>query len=197
MEPQLPQTLHELEDDLSQLAHKKGASGSTSQVLSSSVQNLQGSVDELLLMFKRANEELTLEQREEQLIKTQLEPINKRLQELSEQQETIASAIVSVSDAIDGLVNSVNEVKARLSGMDLTTAATRMPSQLQSSGFPPQSQSSRPTYQRFEFGSSGNMQNAMQSSQRNEAAQLPPPPPLNQAIPNIQPNEFGDKKRSF
>jgi len=201
MEPQLPKALHELEEDLGRLAHKKEG---TSQVLSSSVQNLQGSIDELILMFKRANEELTLEQREEQLIKSQLDPVNKKLQELSEQQETIASAIVSVSDAIDGLVNSVNEIKARMSGMDLTSNAARMPTQMQSA-FPPQqfqpqsaSLASRPNYQRFEFANSSNAQN----NPNQGVGQLPPLPSpptnqINQSIPSIEPNEFGDKKKFF
>lgn len=193
MEQELPEALSSLEADLSKLTHKKEdqrsiyhSNTSSSSTSSNSALTLQDSIDELLLMFKRANEEMTLEQREEKLIRAQLDPVFKKLTELGEQQETMANAIVSISDAIENLTSSVNEIKARISASELSSMMPRSTPPVQ----PQFSKPNRPTYQQFDFN---NQQ--LQTAQQQDA--LPPPPPLNQAIPQVKPNEFGQKRSLF
>lgn len=188
MEQELPKTLHELESNISSFAHKREEPYDNSD---NSSTTLQQSIDELLLMFKRANEELTLEAREEKIIKSQLEPLHKKLHELTEQQETVANAIISLSDSLEHITTAVNEIKARLSANDLSNTLNRRPQQQ----FNPQvntqqynNQPQYPTFQQLENNSE-------------PIPQIPldpiPPPPTNQAIPQIQPNELGKKKGFF
>jgi chromosome segregation ATPase len=176
MEPQLPQSLQQLEGNLRGLALNKESS---TQVSQASIASLQASINDLLLMFTRANEELTLEQREEMLFKTHLDPVMKKLDELADQQETLASAIISISDAIDKLSTSIvqRQLKSTDHNSDIQILSTpSMPTQ------------AKPNFQRFSW--TGNKQTN---------ANLPPvpPPPPTQAIPVLRPNALGESNSFF
>lgn len=199
MEQELPEALNSLQADLSRLTQKKEDNLVHAYTSPSSASaTLQDSIDELLLMFKRANEELTLEQREEKLIRSQLDPVFKKLNELGEQQETMANAIVSISDAIENLTSSVNEIKARISAAEISNMMPRGSSQTTQPIQPQFTQPNRPSYQRFDFNTT-QLSPAQQMQQQNVMPLPPPPNPpfANQAIPDIKPNEFGQKKSLF
>jgi replicative superfamily II helicase len=66
----------------------------------SSLENLNRSINSLLGMFKTATEELKLEERDEELISKQLDPIDKKIETLLDQNEKIAKAIIAIADMI-------------------------------------------------------------------------------------------------
>jgi hypothetical protein len=66
----------------------------------SSLDNLNRSINSLLTMFKTATEELKLEERDEELISKQLEPIDRKIETMLDQNEKIAKAIVAIADMI-------------------------------------------------------------------------------------------------
>ncbi|HLP80026.1 MAG TPA: hypothetical protein VK158_05290 [Acidobacteriota bacterium] len=91
--------------------------------MTSSISQLQGSLDELLGLFKKAHEELTLEQREEKIIAQQLAPVITKLNTISEQNSAIADALVQVSQTLIEVTEAVNGLKSRIGTLEMTRAS--------------------------------------------------------------------------
>lgn len=81
----------------------------------SSLENLNRSINSLLGLFKTASEELKLEERDETLISKQLDPIEKKIDILLDQNEKIAKAIIAIADMIREKSGEEEAVKPQMS----------------------------------------------------------------------------------
>lgn len=102
--------LHELEDSIEKV--KKSVNNSDMVV---SMKGLHESINALKNMFEKANEELTFEQKESKIIQEQLKPVMAKLSEITDQNETIASALVKVSEHTTQLRKDISELKGQVS----------------------------------------------------------------------------------
>jgi len=116
--------LNKLESELASLKHNPLLQKKDSKQLASSIDELQGSLSELLAMFRKANEDLTLEQREERILTQQLEPVMQKLNEIVDQNETIANALVSLSQTIEEVHTDMKSIHSRVSQLEVSSNAT-------------------------------------------------------------------------
>lgn len=95
----MPQSaLSRVKTDIEALKTKVGSVDQKEVI--SSVNSLKESIDNLLNIFKVAQEEMKMEQREQQSIEHNLGPINKKLEELAKQNQELAKGLVVVADMI-------------------------------------------------------------------------------------------------
>ncbi len=99
---------HEIEHIKDNPVIHKGAEG---KQLVKSMDNLQGALSNLMNLFERAHEDLTLEQRETKILQEQLTPVYEKLDYVSEQNETLANGVVTIADSILELKDSIEHLK--------------------------------------------------------------------------------------
>ena len=94
--------LTELKKQLKELRIK--TEKSSSQEMLSSISSMTRSMDAMLRLFSEAAEELKIEGKRDVGIAEKLDPLGKKLDEVIEQNMTIAHGIVTISDMINNLV---------------------------------------------------------------------------------------------
>ena len=92
-----------------EIAELKSRSNSSSQDLLGSIATLTKSMNDMLQLFTAAAEEMKLEEKTESGLSVKVEPIMDRLDEIIEQNKTIADGMVAIAD----MVKDVKEKKAR------------------------------------------------------------------------------------
>jgi len=88
---------------------KQPAAGSPD--LTKSMTALTSSMDSMLKLFSEAAEEMKLEGKEETELATKLEPLYKKMDEISEQNKTIAEGIIALSDMIKDFLDKQQAIK--------------------------------------------------------------------------------------
>jgi len=92
-----------------EIAELKSRSNSSSQDLLGSIATLTKSMNDMLQLFTAAAEEMKLEEKTESGLAGKVEPIMDRLDEIIEQNKTIADGMVAIAD----MVKDTKEKKAR------------------------------------------------------------------------------------
>jgi hypothetical protein len=91
-------SLEKLKSDLDTL--KKKTSGEGSENMVKSMEELKGSINNLLEMFKQASEEMKLENAEQIGVEKKLGPLTKKVDMLIEQNQELAKGLVVVADMV-------------------------------------------------------------------------------------------------
>ncbi|MFT7615666.1 MAG: chromosome segregation ATPase [Candidatus Woesearchaeota archaeon] len=166
-----------VERELEQLTTNPLLKKANSKEMTTSIDQLHGAIDNLMKMFSKVNEDLTLEEREERVIKSQLKPITDKLNKVVDQNEIIAKGLVIISEHVDNLVTDVTEIKKRISELETTVATTHTQQ-------PEQTHSWTPNF------SNSNQSVGTNPAGMHNAGTVPltmPSAPTN-AIPNLKPN---------
>ncbi|MFA6088275.1 MAG: hypothetical protein WC755_00295 [Candidatus Woesearchaeota archaeon] len=168
--------------------------------LSKSIALMRKSIDAMYDLFKKAAEEIKLEDRDQNLIEKKLEPLTSKIEVLSEQNQKIAKALVTISNMVQENMKKVEEVQKkaeeenkqsmpelpRFSASQPTPpsmSSSQMPSQLSQ---PPQMQSSPMSQSQNSglsaeplprLGSMGGMGSPSMGSSMQGGMSMPPPPP--------------------
>jgi len=81
-------------------AVKENPNVASSEGLKRSIEKLTDSLENMLVVFEEAAEEMKLEDKETEVISQKIEPLMDKLDEVSEQNKQIAKGIVAVADMI-------------------------------------------------------------------------------------------------
>lgn len=193
-------------DDLQRMKNSLDSAsvGDESGTLKTSIDDLKSSLHQMIDIFRKASDEMTLEEREERMLAKQIKPIFAKIEKIEEQNETIAEGMVTIAQKTEATQKKVEELEQRLAQSHLG----------QSSSSP---QSYSPPSFHHDFSSDSNLPplsggptpHAMSSS---FMPSMPPsqplmplgggagssrgmPPPPGNAIPPLSPNELEDNKK--
>ena len=89
-----------------ELAHLKGERKATepqSRDVLEAMQNLTETLDHFMELFQAAIEEMKIEEREEELIVTELRPLHEKLDQILDQNQRIAEGIIAIADLIKNM----------------------------------------------------------------------------------------------
>lgn len=183
-----------VEKDIQKIKQNPLVDDAKSTELSKSITSLNSAVGEMLSIFKQANEELTLEEREAKIIQEQLKPVSEKLEELGRQNEILANGIVAVAD-------SVAEVKSQLVAMQKQILLMRSePSPIQQQVPNTTMPSSFNQFGQNQMNGQSNSQSSFANSAQNSANQpfnattnTPPGMELPTIAP-LKPNQLAQKK---
>lgn len=103
--------LRELKKEIELLKTSKSSSNTDTEELAKSVALLRKSVDSMYDLFKKASEEIKLEDRDQNLIEKKLEPLTTKIESMSEQNQKIAKALVTVSNMVQDNMKKLEESK--------------------------------------------------------------------------------------
>lgn len=105
---------NKLSEELEQIKKNPFLSKAQSKDMKGSIDDLHTSIKGLLELLKLAHQDMTIEEREEKILKKEISPILKRFDKIEENQETIANGIVLVSDTVTKLSHKVSELTSVL-----------------------------------------------------------------------------------
>ncbi|MFW5746311.1 MAG: hypothetical protein ACOCWQ_02040 [Nanoarchaeota archaeon] len=93
--------------------------------LKSSIDGLQQSLSQMLDIFKKASDEMTLEEKEERMIARQIKPIISKIEKIVDQNETIAEGIVTIAEKtedtqkkVEGFENKMDAMMTRMEQLE-------------------------------------------------------------------------------
>ncbi|MEK6886968.1 MAG: hypothetical protein AABW88_03980 [Nanoarchaeota archaeon] len=90
----------ELKQDMEYLKKNPLGGSHSGKTLQESIDKLNESISELIEIFKEASDMMKAEERESDIIISKISPIEKRLEELSDQNQKIAKGILAVADMV-------------------------------------------------------------------------------------------------
>ncbi len=90
----------ELKQDVGYLKKNPLGGSQSGKTLQESIDKLNESISELIEIFKEASDMMKAEERESDVIISRIAPIEKRLEELSDQNQKIAKGILAVADMV-------------------------------------------------------------------------------------------------
>ena len=90
----------ELKQDMEYLKKNPLGGSHSGKTLQESIDKLNESISELIEIFKEASDMMKAEERESDVIISRIAPIEKRLDELSDQNQKIAKGILAVADMV-------------------------------------------------------------------------------------------------
>ena len=90
----------ELKQDMEYLKKNPLGGSHSGKTLQESIDKLNESISELIEIFKEASDMMKAEERESDVIISRIAPIEKRLEELSDQNQKIAKGILAVPDMV-------------------------------------------------------------------------------------------------
>lgn len=93
---------------------KQGQTRSGDDDLSKNITLLRKSVDAMYDLFKKAAEEIKLEDRDQNLIEKKLEPLTSKIEVLSEQNQKIAKALVTISNMVQDNMKKIDETTKKM-----------------------------------------------------------------------------------
>jgi hypothetical protein len=82
--------------------------------LQDSIDNLNGSLNSMLEVFKQAAQEMNLEEHDTQLVSKQIGPIQEKIETLIEQNQKIAKGIVAIADMVKEKLEEIDEKTTKL-----------------------------------------------------------------------------------
>ncbi|MFT4312385.1 MAG: hypothetical protein ACMXYF_04090 [Candidatus Woesearchaeota archaeon] len=132
----------QLQQELEEIKANPFVSSSQAKNLAQSVTTLETSIQQMLDLFKQAHEEMTLEEREEKILKAQLEPVHKKIDDLFEQNKTIARGIVTVVESVEHLSAELAHARKKIDSISSRPSApspSPLPNPLSSSPSQPNS----------------------------------------------------------
>jgi chromosome segregation ATPase len=90
----------ELKQDIDYLKKNPLGGSKEGKTLLESIEKLNENIGQLIDIFKEASETMKAEERESEVIAKRIEPIEKKLEELSDQNQKIAKGILAVADMV-------------------------------------------------------------------------------------------------
>ena len=157
----------ELKQDMEYLKKNPLGGSQSGKTLQESLDKLNDSISELIEIFKEASDMMKAEERESDVIISRISPIEKRLDELSDQNQKIAKGILAVAD----MVSAKEEQRPRPQQMMMPSSPRPQP--MMPPSMPrPQNQPRLPPM-----------------------GGLPPPPPM--SLPPLMPPKKEEKKGLF
>lgn len=89
-----------LRNELTRLKGERKTTEPQSRDVLEAMQNLTETLDHFMELFQAAIEEMKIEEREEELIVTELRPLHEKLDQILDQNQKIAQGIVAVADML-------------------------------------------------------------------------------------------------
>ena len=107
--------VRKLQKELEEL--KKNPLGSTAsgKGFMESLDNVSGSLENMMELFREASEQMKLEEREEQILAKKIGPILDKLDAIEDQNKKIAQGIVAVADMVEEMSSKMESPKPKLS----------------------------------------------------------------------------------
>jgi len=90
----------ELKQDLDYLKKNPLGGSKEGKTLLGSIEKLNENIEQLIEIFKEASDQMKAEERESEVIIRRIQPIEQKLEELSEQNQKIAKGILAVADMV-------------------------------------------------------------------------------------------------
>ena len=174
--------------------------------LKNSMDGLRDSLSQMIQIFQKASDEMTVEEKEERMIARQIKPVFAKIDKILQQNETIADGMVAVAEKAENTRKQVEQLENQMNGLVMKVSqinAQQAMQQKQSSlpplqggpqppSMPEQSQPPRlqPDLQQPSFGQ---QQNISPPSKNMPYGPMPPPP--GSSIPPLDKNELEDGKK--
>lgn len=102
--------LKQLEQELIQIKSHPMMQDKDGQKLQDTMLALHQSMERMLDVFKKATSDMELEEREDMLMQKHLGPVAKEVSHISDQNETLAEAIVNINDMVEELKQQVSTI---------------------------------------------------------------------------------------
>ena len=90
-----------LRNELAKLKGERKADAPQSTNVLDAMQNLTETLDHFMELFQSAIEEMKIEEREEELISTELKPLHEKLDQILDQNQKIAQGVVALADMLN------------------------------------------------------------------------------------------------
>ena len=120
--------------------------GTTSEArLQESIDRLSKSMDSMMIMFRKASDEIKLEEHDQKVVTNQLEPMQQKLDAILSQNEKIAQAIISLAEMLQEKEEQIEkDIKHEFSAMHpkLQRSASQVTEQML--------QAAQPQFQQFQ-----------------------------------------------
>jgi hypothetical protein len=194
--------LKDLKNDLDKIKKNPFITKSSGTELKSSIDGLKDSLSQMIGIFEKASDNMTMEEKEERMISRQIKPLFAKVDKIVAQNETIAEGLVTIADKTEETNKQVTSLQQQLNVM--ATKITQIEAQQAMVAMPPepsplipqqpaQSQPSYPPPSNLPPLTGGPMPPPAMAPFPQDMSN--PELPSGNAIPPLLPNQLEEKKK--
>jgi len=190
------QELKKLEQEITRIKSHPIMQDEDSKKLQSSMTALYQSMERMLDVFRKATDDMELEEREDKLMQKHMGPVTSGINAISEQNETLAEGVVNISDTLEELKSDMSKLFKQQ--RELAAQLADVTAQLRDNNnhnYPSSPQMHYPSHHDDQMPPP--MYDQQQQYPDPMMNGMPPPPPPSNSIPSVPKNGLAKKKGFF